>query len=59
MTIRLHLQSIRVLGVVEDLPERLVVAVVEAAGWRRRSRAPRLGGLISLLGVDDRLRIAH
>ncbi len=28
MTIRLHLRAMRVLGVVEDLPERLVVAVV-------------------------------
>ena len=28
MTIRLHLRSMRVLGVVEDLPERLVVAVI-------------------------------
>ncbi len=28
MTIRLHLRAMRVLEVVEDLPERLVVAVV-------------------------------
>lgn len=28
MTIRLHLRAMRVLGVVEDLPEKLVVAVV-------------------------------
>lgn len=33
MTIRLHLHSIRVLGVVEDLPERLVVAVAAITGW--------------------------
>jgi transposase len=32
MTIRLHLRAMRVLDVVEDLPERLVVAVVAISG---------------------------
>jgi hypothetical protein len=37
MTIRLHLRSMRVLGVVEDLPERLVVAVIAIASVIRCS----------------------
>lgn len=37
MTIRLHLPKTRVLEVVEDLPERLVVAIVGIAGWVRCS----------------------
>jgi len=37
MTIRLHLPATRVLGVVEDLPERLVVAIRAVAGWVRCS----------------------
>ena len=35
MTIRLHLRAMRVLGVVEDLPERLVVAVVAVSSVMR------------------------
>lgn len=37
MAVRLHLPKTRVLEVVEDLPERLVVAVVVLAGWVRCS----------------------
>ena len=37
MTIRLHLPATRVVGVVEDLPERLVVAISAVAGWVRCS----------------------
>lgn len=37
MTIRLHLPKTRVVEVVEDLPERLVVAIVAIAGWVRCS----------------------
>ena len=37
MTIRLHLRATRVLEVVDDLPERLVVAVVALASWVRCS----------------------
>jgi transposase len=35
MAVRLHLPATRVLEVLEDLPERLVVAVVAVAGWVR------------------------
>jgi hypothetical protein len=35
MTIRLHLRAMRVLAVVEDLPERLVVAVVAISSVAR------------------------
>lgn len=37
MTIRLHLPKTRVVEVVEDLPEALVVAIVAIAGWVRCS----------------------
>ena len=37
MPVRLHLRGLRVLEVVEDLPERLVVAVVAVVAWVRCS----------------------
>lgn len=37
MTIRLHLPKTRVVEVVEDLPEALVVAIIAIAGWMRCS----------------------
>lgn len=35
MSIRLNLPKMRVVEVVEDLPERLVIAIVAVAGWVR------------------------
>ena len=45
MTIRLHLRAMRVLEVVEDLPERLVVAVVAiSSAWPTASGQSQLRG---------------